>query len=599
MKNEDGEEGVLGNPYNMDYQGYWKSKDSPQGEAPLWAKYRTKMAGEFPSPFRSTKDPLAKQVKIFVEKLDKLRPDGSGPAYLGASGELAYTYPWIKNVEIRQEMGDLDAVLDEVVNLFHGAPNWGSPLTMCNVNPNSNMAAIMASMMSQVFAANILEGEYAWNVHRAELETAGMLGNLFGWNPMNTGAIYTYGGGGCWTYGLKYGLTRVLPDSRFKGIRTNAKVICSQQAHYVQQNATDWLGLGMDNIVQVRTDEHNNQMDLAHLEDILTNLNSSGIPVAVVICTMGTTDAGAFDPIGKVREILDRHPNPPGFGKAILYADAVVGWSWIYFKNYDFDLNPLEFSSRILPILRQNGIALKELSHADAVGIDFHKAGWAPYVSSCFLYKDSEEFESIHRRGEDAYLQARTPYNPMYYTLEVSRTASGSLAGWATLKYFGMEGMQAILGGILESKYYLYDRLAALPDLVCVNPDDSNLVTLFRVYPKGINATNQYAQELTDPAMRSELIRHNHLTEAVGNLLFEWYRSGKTIGGKFTPHMSFSTGFRTATYNQDGTDAESVVYALKIFPMNVFVTPEVMRWALTCVQAARDEVVRSFPNLGT
>jgi hypothetical protein len=187
----------------------------------------------------------------------------------------------------------------------------------------------------------------------------------------------------------------------------------------------------------------------------------------------------------------------------------------------------------------------------------------------------------------------------MYYTLEVSRTASGSLAGWATLKYFGMEGMQAILGGILESKYYLYDRLAALPDMVCVNPDDSNLVTLFRVYPKGINAAKQYGRELTDPAIRSELIRHNHLTEAVGNLLFEWYRSGKTIDGKYTPHMSFTTGFRTATYNQNGADAESVVYALKIFPMNVFVTPEIMRWALTCVRAARDEVVRSLPDLGT
>jgi hypothetical protein len=89
------------------------------------------------------------------------------------------------------------------------------------------------------------------------------------------------------------------------------------------------------------------------------------------------------------------------------------------------------------------------------------------------------------------------------------------------------------------------------------------------------------------------------LTEAVGNLLFEWYRSGKTIDGKYTPHMSFSTGFRNATYNQDGADAELVVYALKIFPMNVFVTPEVMRWALTCVQAARDEVVRTLPDLGT
>jgi glutamate/tyrosine decarboxylase-like PLP-dependent enzyme len=599
MKREADGNGVEENPYPRDFHGYWRAEGGASKEAPRWAKYRIQMMGEFPAPTRSARDPLAREIGSFVEKLDRLRPAAQGPAFLGDSGELAYTYPGVKDVKIRQEMGDLDTVLDEVVQLFHGAPNWGSPLTMCNVNPNANLAALMASMMAQVFAANILEGEYAWNVHRAELETAGMMGNLIGWNPMNTGAIYTYGGGGCWTYGLKYGLTRVLPESRSKGVRTEAKVICSRQAHYVQQNATDWLGLGMDNLVLVRTDIHTNQMDLDHLEEILDDLALKGIPVALVVCTMGTTDAGAFDPIGKVREILDRHPNPAGFGKAVLYADAVVGWSWICFKDYDVELNPLEFSKRILPILQQNGAALRELVHADAVGIDFHKAGWAPYVSSCFLYKNAEEFESLHRRGEDAYLQARTPYNPMYYTLEVSRTASGSLAGWATLKYFGMEGMQAILGGILESKYYLYDRLAGLPDLVCVNPDDSHLVTLFRVYPKGIEASAQYEREVTDPMWRSDLIRHNQLTEAVGNLLFEWYRTGYMIDGQYTPHMSFSTGFRTAAYNQDGADAEAVVYALKVFPMNVFVTPEILRWALTCVQAARDEVVKSQPHLST
>jgi len=72
----------------------------------------------------------------------------------------------------------------------------------------------------------------------------------------------------------------------------------------------------------------------------------------------------------------------------------------------------------------------------------------------------------------------------MYYTLEVSRTASGALAGWATLKYFGKEGMQAILGGILESKYYLYDLLGAHPDMVCVNPDDSGLSRCFGPTPE-------------------------------------------------------------------------------------------------------------------
>ena len=71
----------------------------------------------------------------------------------------------------------------------------------------------------------------------------------------------------------------------------------------------------------------------------------------------------------------------------------MVGWSWIYFKDYDFAKNPLGFSERILPILRQNGQAMKEIEHADCVGIDFHKVGFAPYVSSCFLYKDAAEFE--------------------------------------------------------------------------------------------------------------------------------------------------------------------------------------------------------------
>ena len=578
-----------------DYEGHWKTDGHVHDQAPPWAKYRAKIRGEFPSPFRGTKDPLALQIATFVEKLDKLRPDKDGPAFLGDSGALDYTYPDVKNVTISQAMGDLDTVLDDVVKLFHGAPNWGSPLTMCNVNPQANTAALVASMMAQVFAANILEGEYCWNVHRAELETAGMMGNLFGWDPLNTGAIYTYGGGGCWTYGLKYGLTRVLPDVRLKGVRTDAKVICSRQAHYVQQNAADWLGLGTDNIVHVRTDVRTNQMDVVHLEEILGRLTSRKVPVAAVVCTMGTTDASAFDPIGQVRELLDRYPNSPEFGKAVLYADAVIGWSWIYFRDYDFDSNPLGFSERILPTLKHNGQAMKELGQADAVGIDFHKAGWAPYVSSCFLYKNAAEFESIHRRGADAYLQAVTPYNPMYYTLEVSRAASGSIAGWATLKYFGKEGMQALLGGILETKYYLFDLLSEQADMVCVNPEDSGLVTLFRVYPEGIDAQAQFERELGDPAQRAALVKHNRLTEEIGKKLFEWYRTGRKIEGRSTPHLSFTTGFRNASYNRDGLDPEAVVYALKSFPMNVFVTPEIMRWTLRCVHAARDEVLTSTP----
>ncbi len=575
------------------YEKNWQKDGKAHSAAPKWAKYRTEMTSGFPLPYRGGADPLAEQIGKFVAKLDKLRPEKGGPAYLGDNAELTWTYPEVKDVKVAQEMAPIDDVLDGVVDMFQGLGNWGSPLTMCNVLPQGNTAGIMASMMAQVFAASLIEGEYSWNVQRAELESAGMVSNLVGWDAQKAGGLFTFGGTGCWLYGVKYGLTRVLPDSRKKGIRTDAKIICSEQAHYCQANCSDWSGVGEDNVIRIKTDIATNQMDVIDLEKVLKELTASKTPVAVVVCTMGTTDSSCFDPIGKVREILDRYPNPKGFGKTVIYADAVVGWSWIYFKDYDFKTNPLGFSERILPILKQNGEMMKEIEHADCIGIDFHKVGYAPYISSLFLYKDADEFESLHRRGQDAYLQVRTPFNPMYYTLETSRTAQGALAAWATLKYFGMEGFQALLGGILETKYYLYDLLAKEPDMVCVNAEDTGLINLYRIYPKGVDAKAQYRKELTNPGGRPDLIKHNHLTEAVGNLLFEWYRTGKKIDGQFTPWMSFTTGFRTTEYNRDEHDSDEVVFALKSFPMNPYVTPEIMKHVVRCVQAARDEVMKT------
>ena len=107
-------------------------------------------------------------------------------------------------------------------------PHVASQMTMCNVWPQPNTASIIASILPLLFMPNILEGEYSYNVHKAELETAGMVANLIGWEPTKAGCIYTWGGGGCWTYNVKYGLTRIMPESRNKGIRVDAKVLCSE-----------------------------------------------------------------------------------------------------------------------------------------------------------------------------------------------------------------------------------------------------------------------------------------------------------------------------------------------------------------------------------
>ena len=157
------------------FERHWKADGTAHAHAPKWAKYRTEMTSGFPLPYRGGKDPLAEQIGKFTAKLDMLRPEKGGPAYLGDNAALTWTYPEVKDVKINQKMGPIDGVLDEVVDMFQGLGNWGSPLTMCNVLPQGNTAAIMASMMAQVFAPSLIEGEYSWNVQRAELETAGML----------------------------------------------------------------------------------------------------------------------------------------------------------------------------------------------------------------------------------------------------------------------------------------------------------------------------------------------------------------------------------------------------------------------------------------
>lgn len=183
------------------------------------------------------------------------------------------------------------------------------------------------------------------------------------------------------------------------------------------------------------------------------------------------------------------------------------------------------------------------------------------------------------------------PAWPGTYTLEVSRSGSYAMAGWATLKYFGYEGFQAVLGGILEIQHELRKRIGQETNMVCGNPNDNGFVTLFRVYPRDIPAAVQYAKELNWPDAQNELIRHNRLQEKVADTIWNWYKEGRTVEGCHITYTSLSTGFRPTTYNRDESDANAMVYALEAFPMNVFIDADSLETLIKVIHAARDEVI--------
>ena len=154
------------------------NKTSVQSE-PQWAKYRTEMLQSFPSPYSSEKDPLADGINLAIRELDRLKPKKEGAAaFLGTNPALTIDFENVKKSFLNQKMSTSAEVIKEVIKLFEGLPNWGHPLTMNNVTPQGNTAAIIAAILSEIFAPNILEGEYAWNIHQAELESGGILANL-------------------------------------------------------------------------------------------------------------------------------------------------------------------------------------------------------------------------------------------------------------------------------------------------------------------------------------------------------------------------------------------------------------------------------------
>lgn len=574
-----------------EFAGWWQDDGAVHTHAPAWAQVRADVQQAFPSPYSSTaNDPLARLVGISIQLLDSLKPTAPGRAFLGNDPSTP-DYSRATQATLPDKLQILDSVIVQSVELFQGMPQWNHPLTMPNVIPPANLAAIVAAMMTEVFSPNIIEGEYSWNVEFSELESAAMVAKLIGWDAETAGGLYTFGGSGCYLYGLKYALTRVLGErSRHSGIRTDGKLLVSQQAHYCKLNATDWTGLGMDNIITIETDPDTNAMSAENLEWVMGKLHDQNIPIIAVVCTIGTTDAFAIDPVAKVRALIDRYPNPPGYGKALLYCDAVIGWSWLTFAKYDFRTNPLGFSPEVLTAIAANYTAIRDVIYADAIGCDFHKVGWAPYNCSLFMMRDYKEFQDLMRRPGSDYLQERTSYNPGLYTLEVSRSAAYSMAGWATLKFLGYEGLQAILGGILEIQNHLRQSLTLEPTALCVNADDNGFVTLFRVYPSGVDAKAQYQRELTDPTARDQLYANNQLQEAIANKLWGWFRDGQLHYGEYAPYLSYSTGFRPTEYNPGGSDPKAVIYALKAFPMNLNITPASMATVLRLALAARTEI---------
>ena len=258
--------------------------------------------------------------------------------------------------------------------------------------------------------------------------------------------MFTFGGTGTLLYAIRMGIEKALPGTMQTGMKGEPPVIvCSDQAHYAAKTAASWLGLGLNNVVTIAT-APNNEIRTCLLETEFRRLLKDGRRIACIIATMGTTDAFGLDSLEQIHQIRDDLVREFSLDYVPqLHADAVIGWAWSVFRDYDFGRNSLEFPDRTLRALAGTNRRMRHLHLADSIGVDYHKTGFAPYISSAVLCeKLATDLQILSRnQATTPYLFQSGEYNPGRFTLETSRSGSGPMAALGALQLLGKTGLRS------------------------------------------------------------------------------------------------------------------------------------------------------------
>lgn len=510
-----------------------------------------------------------------MRALDQVDAMKSITPVLGTPREL--NFDAARQTRIALETKSLEEVTEQLVDHLSGVFIWGHPRAQINVIPPPAIPGIIGGLLPSIYNPNLASEESSRQVALAEVEVAAMISDLVGYAPAESQGVFTFGGTGTLLYAARIGLEKACPGSMKSGIREPAVIVSSNCAHYACRTIAGWMGLGEDSVIEVPSTGEN-EVRTCLLESMCRDALKSGQKIAMIVATMGTTDAFGLDDLAEIHEIRDRLVDEFSLDYVPhIHADAVIGWAWSVFNDYDFDENSLGFRPRTVRSLAGTKRRINQLHLSDSLGIDFHKTGFAPYTSSLFLSKFGNDLALIARDSESMpYLFQSGEYHPGKYTLETSRSGAGPMAALGCLLFLGKEGLQSLLGHLVTMAETLAEHLEGHAATTVLNDENFGPVTLFRVYPEGVDTFTIPNREMSDPAFRETLQKHNDYNRRIFAEIQAEALQGRGVV------LSLTDCYRETDYGEP-------VVALKSYIMSPFSDEKYVDAVLESVCKAREK----------
>nr|XP_009686211.1 PREDICTED: cysteine sulfinic acid decarboxylase [Struthio camelus australis] len=214
------------------------------------------------------------------------------------------------------------------------------------------------------------------------------LRELVGWSSGD--GIFSPGGSISNMYAMNVARYCRFPESKQKGswALPRLALFTSRESHYSIQKGAAFLGIGTDNVYLVGVDERG-KMIPEELEKEIERAKAEGAVPFFVSATSGTTVLGAFDPLGSIADVCQRHG-------IWFHVDAAWGGSALLSRKHRHLLTGIE--------------------RADSVVWNPHKMLMVGLQCSAFLLRDGSGLlqrcyafgtEGLERRGDRAFAFTR------------------------------------------------------------------------------------------------------------------------------------------------------------------------------------------------
>jgi aromatic-L-amino-acid decarboxylase len=327
----------------------------------------------------------------------------------------------------------IDAVIGEIGRyLLPNASQIPNPGCTSFITTGATTVGALATLAGAVAAPQRI-GLHAFNF--LEDMSLQWLVELFGL-PRDMQGIYSSGGSVANLLALgaarQRAFERIGIDPAKSGVQQQTRLFASAESHHSIQRACAVLGLGRDALVKIPCDAQGRM----RVDVLIEHINrQDGLPVAIV-GNLGTTNAGAIDPIAELAEIAQAHD-------LWLHLDGAYGLPGVL----DPDIAPL----------------FAGMERADSVIVDPHKWLGAPVGIGATFVRDRALLQRAFTQEPADYLEGSfgqsefikgvstqphfshsmdsmgTPYGDM--GVELSAPSRGAVV-WALLREIGRSGMR-------------------------------------------------------------------------------------------------------------------------------------------------------------